>query len=777
MKIKQYNFDPGARSIIQLGEELIGHPTTALGELIKNAYDADAFECYVYVHPSNIPEESFLLIFDDGTGMSSEILYGEWLQPSISSKRSRDRKSKMLNRTFLGSKGIGRLAAMALGQHLTVFTKTNLEKDYNWIYLNREDFKDENTLLKDISFPGGNAKKLDELLLSPSARSEELKSVNKQLLSTIQNLSVNDFNEGTLIIVENLDESIITIINDDYADGELGFDDTTLMRGLISLVTPLGLIEDSQSELKKKKIISEEYYNRQTDDSFMVYFSNSLYENININWVQVTPTKILKKYHYRIIGKVDKTGEVTGHYYCQRLQNYEFDQEFKLDADFVFSNESLRKRRKKKEDDKVPEELVDADVGEFFFDIRIFDRDRDAIEEFQEYLKLHGKMETRRFLDKIVGLRIAKNGFGVKPYGEEEKDWMGLGQMRVQDPARFIGPNQILGYVFLLSPQNDGVSEKTNREGFFENKAFIDLKKILRAIIIELGRRRKVFRLKHSLGRTLKSRLQRPDMKEFYSYLARLIDNDKILKKTQKFITDVTTALDSMEDTLTFSQRLAVLGSGLELVYHELSQPIHQLGAVKSSFKINKNKIQENYKDSFSDNLIIFDSSLDVLEELKKSIEPVVGITRSNTFSPSQTFLKVCRLFNQDIKKFKIQILVDNSIKVYQIKDFEYAIWVAMLNIINNAIYWLKLSDNARYIRLKLEKHNKLVIMNSGPEIDDEYLDLIFEYGITLKKEKNATGLGLSFTRSILSKHDWEISAENRDEGPAFIFFKSKGGK
>ena len=754
---------------------MIGHPTTALGELIKNAYDADAFECYVYVHPSNIPEESFLLIFDDGTGMSSEILYGEWLQPSISSKRSGDRKSKILNRTFLGNKGIGRLAAMALGQHLTVFTKTNLEKDYNWIYLNREDFKDEDTLLKDISFPGGNAKKLDELLLNSSARSKEFKSVNKQLLSTIQNLSVNDFNEGTLIIVENLDEAIITIINDDYADGELGFDDTALMRGLKSLVTPLGLIEDSQSELKKKKIISEEYYSRQTDDSFTVYFSNSLYENIN--WVQVKPTKILKKYHYRIIGKVDKTGGVTGHYYCQRLQKYEFDQEFELDPAFVFSDESLRKRRKKKEDVEVPEELMDADAGEFFFDIRIFDRDWDAIEEFQEYLKLHGKMETRKFLDKIVGLRIAKNGFGVKPYGEEEKDWMGLGQMRVQDPARFIGPNQILGYVFLLSPQNDGLTEKTNREGFFENKAFIDLKKILRAIIIELGRRRMVFRLKHSLGRALKSRLQRPDMKEYYTYLSRMIDDDKILKKTQKFITDVTTALDSMEDTLTFSQRLAVLGSGLELVYHELAQPIHQLGAVYSSYKINKNKIQENYKDSFSDSLIIFNSSLDVLEELKKSIEPAVGITRSKTFSPYQTFLKVCRLFNKDIKEFAIQITVDNLIKEYQIKDFEYALWIAMLNIINNAIYWLKLSDNARYIRLKLEKHNKLVIMNSGPEIDDEYLDLIFEYGITLKKEKNATGLGLSFTRSILSKHDWEISVENRDEGPAFIFFKSKGGE
>jgi K+-sensing histidine kinase KdpD len=40
---------------------------------------------------------------------------------------------------------------------------------------------------------------------------------------------------------------------------------------------------------------------------------------------------------------------------------------------------------------------------------------------------------------------------------------------------------------------------------------------------------------------------------------------------------------------------------------------------------------------------------------------------------------------------------------------------------------------------------------------------------VTTKQEKYATGLGLAFTRSVLGKIGWEISAENRDEGPAFL--------
>ncbi len=65
--------------------------------------------------------------------MNSGTLFGDWLQPSISQKRTGDGKSKVLKRNFLGSKGIGRLAAMALGRFLTVITKTAEEKEYNCV--------------------------------------------------------------------------------------------------------------------------------------------------------------------------------------------------------------------------------------------------------------------------------------------------------------------------------------------------------------------------------------------------------------------------------------------------------------------------------------------------------------------------------------------------------------------------------------------------------------------------------------------------------------------
>ncbi len=64
--------------------------------------------------------------------------------------------------------------------------------------------------------------------------------------------------------------------------------------------------------------------------------------------------------------------------------------------------------------------------------------------------------------------------------------------------------------------------------------------------------------------------------------------------------------------------------------------------------------------------------------------------------------------------------------------------------------------------------------MNNGPKIREDVLDIIFEYGITTKEEKNASGLGLAFTRSILSSYDWEVWAENRSSGPAFLLRKNE---
>ena len=115
-------FSVDAGIISRLGEELVGKRDTAVAELIKNAYDADATE--VDVTFANAWNEGGTLIIDDnGLGMTREQLIDGFMRLS-SADKIHNPVSPLFKRTRAGRKGIGRFAAQRLGNYLTIITQT-----------------------------------------------------------------------------------------------------------------------------------------------------------------------------------------------------------------------------------------------------------------------------------------------------------------------------------------------------------------------------------------------------------------------------------------------------------------------------------------------------------------------------------------------------------------------------------------------------------------------------------------------------------------------------
>ncbi len=77
-------FTVDTRLFRELGELLVGRDSTALVELVKNAYDADATSVTVYGEQLEDLSRGFIQITDDGLGMSEE----EYLYMMISGGRS-----------------------------------------------------------------------------------------------------------------------------------------------------------------------------------------------------------------------------------------------------------------------------------------------------------------------------------------------------------------------------------------------------------------------------------------------------------------------------------------------------------------------------------------------------------------------------------------------------------------------------------------------------------------------------------------------------------------
>lgn len=102
----------------ELGTLLVGRDSTALVELIKNAYDADATS--VTIHGESLTNHGLISVRDDGNGMTYEDFTENFLRIAGRSKERGDRRSPIYRRKYTGAKGIGRLAAHKLGERLAL---------------------------------------------------------------------------------------------------------------------------------------------------------------------------------------------------------------------------------------------------------------------------------------------------------------------------------------------------------------------------------------------------------------------------------------------------------------------------------------------------------------------------------------------------------------------------------------------------------------------------------------------------------------------------------
>lgn len=128
-------FTVDTRILRELGERLVRRPETALIELIKNAYDADATECTVH-----LDDDGELVIEDNGHGMTLSEFTSAWMRIGTASKAQRT-TTPLFGRHITGEKGIGRFSVRFLGEHLKLTStaddpdrgiRTTLTASFNW---------------------------------------------------------------------------------------------------------------------------------------------------------------------------------------------------------------------------------------------------------------------------------------------------------------------------------------------------------------------------------------------------------------------------------------------------------------------------------------------------------------------------------------------------------------------------------------------------------------------------------------------------------------------
>lgn len=143
--IDNVRFSVDAGVIDRLGTELVARQETAVSELVKNAYDADAKKVILKFEDSDSIGGT-LFIEDDGLGMSRDQLVNGFMRIS-STDKLHNPLSERYNRKRAGQKGIGRFAVQRLGKKLTITTQTLVEDFALVLTIEWDKYKGDTDLL------------------------------------------------------------------------------------------------------------------------------------------------------------------------------------------------------------------------------------------------------------------------------------------------------------------------------------------------------------------------------------------------------------------------------------------------------------------------------------------------------------------------------------------------------------------------------------------------------------------------------------------------------
>ena len=740
----EYKFRPAARHIFTIGRDLIQNSVAAIIELVKNAYDADSNK--VIIHFEKINDNSIkIIVTDNGHGMSLDTITNKWMVPSTDDKLLRRYSPK--NRLMQGRKGIGRYAVSILGDKLflesicTDLMKTSLE--INW-----SDFETTNTQ-KEFKY-------LDEIKID--IKSEKTKE-------TI----------GTKIEIRGC-EKFLEEWNEENFD--------KIIKELRKLISPL----ENENAKKKDKF------------DIIVEFKNFEYTNYNNNLIKIEPYDIQKYFDYRLLGytqkiKIDKIN-LDGFIEKNKLNNkinyllkkYKKDQYIYI-INFTYFNALTNERESFKD---IIEYENDKYCGRVDFDLRIFDREREAILELiKRALKdpistiTYGINEARVFLNDMCGVSIYRGGFRIRPYGEAGYDWLGLDARRVQEMDKKVSSNQIIGFVTILGEEESNLFEKSARDGLIENDYFYALKKVILQTLKQIEERRYDYRNKTGRGRKTspieKSLNKISDYSKFKKEIINSLKKNKI-KKTE--INNVSSLIDKTEkekqklienikETIARYEGHVTLGKIVMIIMHEGSRPLTYFRNQIPLLEQMTYDLSNNYSEIILDNVKnIFQ---DILDQTFFFISLFDRIKILAVKKRKKSIFKILDTINQSLKVYENE-LVNNNIKIncrcnrnIEFHGWKEDFYITFTNLIDNSIYWLTKSyKNEKIINIEASEDNNSIFIDfidNGIGIEKKYIEenKIFEPGFSTKNE--GTGLGLSITGEALSRNNGSIEAIYNENG------------
>lgn len=401
------------------------------------------------------------------------------------------------------------------------------------------------------------------------------------------------------------------------------------------------------------------------------------------------------------------------------------------------------------------------------------------------------KRDWREFMDSHQGVRIYRDFFRVRPYGEPsgKGDWLDLGLRKSKSPGGIrqggwrVGPHQIVGAVFIGRDENPELKDQTNREGLVEGAAFSDLRAFSQNVIqIFESRahddalesqdnynyekeREEVRRKEKNLEEKLKSATNDFSKDKMEEITTAFNEYKKQSRGLQKAVIEKTKKLEDEKNTLS---NLASLGILTVSFGHEAREHAalakSDANWLLSQSKKNKIIVDDSIKGEFGlsiNNLVASTEFIRSFSAFALSNIAIDKRSRNVIFVP-RVVESVFSALDKSLRNRNIEYEVNyDRLGKYLVKAFEIDLESVFVNLITNSIWAMeKVEAEKRRIVCDISISAKSVLIKfsdtgrgieKGTELD------IFKPMFSTKRDStgilNGTGMGLAITKTFIVDH------------------------
>ncbi|MBE7043775.1 MAG: sensor histidine kinase [Ruminococcaceae bacterium] len=229
---------------------------------------------------------------------------------------------------------------------------------------------------------------------------------------------------------------------------------------------------------------------------------------------------------------------------------------------------------------------------------------------------------------------------------------------------------------------------------------------------------------------------------------------------TGKIITNVEIA-NSLEEEIEELKKknesdteLIQLGLAVNIIHHEFANSVK---ALRNSIRVLQGKaaidktLLATYN-NLSTNFSHLDHYLSLLTPFSRRIR-----TEKEDIATNDIFLFMLDVFSGRLRRHNIECRRTGRFSQSKICSYRSVIYPAFANLVDNAIHWLKQSDNEnKIIRLHIDSAGNMFVSNNGPCVPLQDQERIFDLGFTRKP--NGRGMGLTISREVLKNAGYSLT-------------------